>query len=258
MPSRASEPKTGDICIFGDSHLGAVKRAHDGGLIDTGGRALRFWGADGPSFRKLRWRNGRIRPDADIRDLVLEISGGLDSLGPKDFHTFIFYGARLRAHDFFKAVLDHESRPQGHISQAQMQALVTRWSESVRAWRLACAFADAGAEVVFVPTAFPSEGVVDKALEQENLAVRSTKAARTRLWALLVQAAEAKGFQLLVQPEDTITSNTLTKRDFSTPNAKETRDWVHKSPEFAARMVAAAIGMTSQDETEISRVVAAQ
>ncbi len=245
MPSQAGKPRSDEICVFGDSHLGAVKRAWDQGLIDLGGQKLRFWGADGPSFRALRWRGGRIRPDAEVRDLVLRISGGLDSLGPGDFDSFIFYGARLRAHEFFKAVLEHESRPEGHVSEAQMRTMRDGWLESTRAWRPAREFARKGARVVFVPTPLPTEGIMDKALEQERLAVRSTRAARARLWGYLQQAATANGFALLAQPEDSVTANTLTKNEYAAPDAAETRDWVHKSPEYAARMIGEAMAVLS-------------
>lgn len=238
MPSRqgpeAGRGLSGRVCIFGDSHLGAAKRALDAGLIDTRGREVTFWGADGPSFRALRWKRGQIVPDAGVRSLVGRISGGLERLGPGDFDKFIFYGARLRAHEFFKAVLEHEARPEGHLSQAQMQALVAHWSESTRAWRFARLFAAAGADVVFVPTAFPSEGVLDKQVERARFAVSSTKAARARIWKVLEGAAGTQGFTLARQPDATVTRATMTRAEFAVPGAAESRDWVHKSPQYAA------------------------
>ncbi len=258
MPSQTGKPRSGEICVFGDSHLGAVKRAWDGKMIDTDGRQLRFWGADGPSFRALRWRRGRIRPDSEVIDLVLRISGGLESLGPEDFESYIFYGARLRAHEFFRAVLQHESRPEGHISSAQMQALLTRWLESIRAWRLAREFARAGARVVFVPTAFPTAGILEAEMERERLAVPSSAAQRARLWGLLCEAARENGFVLLAQPDDSVTDCTLTRREYAAPNAVESGDWVHKSPQYGARMVQEAIAALAGEAPGAARMVAAQ
>ena len=229
-------------------------------LADVSARGADYLqpGIEDVVFADLRWRNGRIRPDAEITDLVLQISGGLDSLGPGDFDSFIFYGARLRVHDFFKAVLDHESRPEGYISEAQMRTMRDGWLESIRAWRLARKFARKGANVVFVPTALPSAGVVDKALEQERLAVRSTRASRARLWGYLQKAAGANGFALLAQPEDSVTDNTLTRNEYATPDAAETRDWVHKSPEYAARMIGEALAVLTGEVSHKQAVQAAE
>ncbi|MCP5037980.1 MAG: hypothetical protein GY945_10315 [Rhodobacteraceae bacterium] len=243
MPSQAkSLPPRGDICIFGDSHIASVQRALQGKLIDTGRRKVTFWGADGPSFRALRWHRGRIVPDASVRDMVRKISGGShEDLGPQDFDLFIFYGARLRPHEFFTSILKHQRQPEGQLSSAAMQAIVSRWTNKTRAWRFAQAFADAGATVMFVPASLPSQNVLDSQGEKEQLAVRSTKAERAALWRILGDEAANAGFTLIPQPDESVTSDTLTKAEYATSDARANNDWVHKSPEFAALMVASAL-----------------
>ena len=260
MPSQVKNAATtnknpsGDVCVFGDSHLGAVKLALDQGLIDLGGRKLTFWGADGPSFRGLRWRNGRIVPDPKVQAIVDKINGGSHAtLGPDDFELFIFYGARLRAHEFFASSLRFQQQPDTHISAAAEQAILARWTGKTRAWRLATSFAEQGAQVMFVPTAFPSQGVLDKAEEAARYAVPSTKATRATLWEMLSDAATKAGFSIVTQADHTITNKTLTKAQFSVAGASESDDYVHKSPQFAALMIEKALA-----QAENHRAIAAE
>ncbi len=246
MPSRndpgPSRNDPGSVCVFGDSHMASVKQAWDQGLIDAGGRAMSFWGADGPSFRALRWKGGKVVPDAPVRGLVRRISGGPETLAPEDHDLFIFYGARLRVHEFFAGIVNHERGEAGFLSAAARARLVARWTSSTRAWRIAREFSRRGARVVFVPTSLPTQGVLPAAAERQQLALKTTRAERARLWQMLEDEARANGFTLIPQPEETVTrSTTLTRAEYAVPGAREARDWVHKSPQFAALMVRAAL-----------------
>ncbi|HGG04124.1 MAG TPA: hypothetical protein ENK28_01590 [Aliiroseovarius sp.] len=241
MPSQAKSAK-GDICVFGDSHIGSVKRALDRGLIDTGGRQITFWGADGPSFRALRWKNGRIVPDPEARDIVAQVNGGShDTIGPDDFDLFIFYGARLRVQEYFASILPDLRRPELGLSSAAMQAITDRWTVRTRAWRFARNFARAGAQIVFVPTSFPTKGILKPAVERKRYHVASTKAERAQLWRVLENAAQRRGFTLVPQPDDTVTKTTMTRSEFAAEGAQESGDMVHKSDEYAALMIKAAL-----------------
>lgn len=246
MPSQRNKPPRGDVCIFGDSHLGSVKQAMDAGLIKTGGRKITFWGADGPNFRALRWKNGRIVPDAVAREIVAKINGGSHpTLAPGDFELFIFYGARLRAHEFFVAMLPYLRRPEGAMSGAAMQAVVDHWASKTRAWRLAKLFSMGDAQVIFVPTSFPTEGVMLPEVEKTRLRQKATKAERAILWGHMAATATSNGFTLMPQPEEFVTGDTLTKAEYAVDGAQASRDYVHKTPEFAARMIEAALELAS-------------
>lgn len=246
-PAASLPPARGDICVFGDSHIGSVKLALDAGLIETGGREISFWGADGPSFRGLRWKDGRIVPDEAARDMVAQVSGGArKTLGPDDFDLFIFYGARLRTRTFFWAMLEHMHRPEGQLSEAALHTTARRWSQKTRAWRFAGAFAAAGAKVIFVPTSFPSTGVLEAGLEKQRLRIKSTMAERARLWQALHHAASAQGFGLMPQPDNSVTEHTLTAAKYAVPGAAASKDAVHKTPEFAAMMMAGALILADQ------------
>lgn len=61
MPSPA-DASASSLCIFGDSHLASLKQALDQGLLDPAGANVEFWGAYGPCFRQLRYREGAICP----------------------------------------------------------------------------------------------------------------------------------------------------------------------------------------------------
>ncbi len=246
MPLPA-KPDRGDICIYGDSHIGSVKLALDTGLINTGGRQVEFWGANGPAFRGLRWKQGRIVPDDSACEIVAQVNGGRrNSLGPEDFDLFTFYGARLRAQEFFAHMLEHMHTPEGQISSAALQAIATGWTRKTRAWRFARAFAEAGAQVIFVPTPFPSKDVLDPEHERQRLQVKSSKAERTRLWKLLADVAAGQGFTLMPQPDETVTAETMTHAKYAAKEARESQDEVHKNPEFAALLINQALALAGQ------------
>lgn len=237
-----ARPAQGKICVFGDSHIGSVKRALDRGLIDIGCHEVTFWGADGPSFRALRWKGGRIVPDREARAIVARISGvHHESIGANDFDLFIFYGARLRVQEYFASMQHDLRRPELGLSSGALRAITDRWAVRTRAWRFARNFVRAGAKVVFVPTSFPTAGILPPEVERKRYHLSLNVAERTLLWGALQDAARRRGFCLVAQPDDTLSETMMTKPEFAAENAHDSKDVVHKSAEYAAIMMKLAL-----------------
>ena len=99
MPSRHK------LAIFGDSNLGAVRRAWEAGLLRFHGYDLEFWGAAGGDYRAIHYGKGALRATTlEAEETVLLVNGnGRRALAATDFDVFVFYGVRLRLAEFFAA-----------------------------------------------------------------------------------------------------------------------------------------------------------
>ena len=95
-------PSQSKLAIFGDSNLGAVRRAFDGGLLSFPGYDVEFWGAAGSEYRNIHYGKGALRPiTPEAEKAVLFVNGkGRKRLRTKDFNVFVFYGVRLRLAEF--------------------------------------------------------------------------------------------------------------------------------------------------------------
>jgi len=234
MPSQSEAAASDSLCIYGDSHVASVKLAWDQGLIDAQGRKVGFWGAAGPSFRGLRWKQGRIVADAGAQaDLDLVRGDGPETLGAKDFGAYLFYGARLRLSEFLL-----ELSAASYLSQAALEAATWEFMMSTRTYRFARNFAKAGAPVWFVPTSLPTQGVFPPKEEAAKVGIDLAPQEVDRAFAMLRKLAAKDRVTMVIQPPETLTDEFLTRREFAVENADAARDVVHKSPEFAALMVA--------------------
>lgn len=241
MPSQ-----TRSLCIFGDSHLGSVRRALDEGLIDLTGFEVEFWGADGPNFRDIDIEGDTVRPQTDdALKWVRTINGnGRETLGPGDFDVYLFYGARLRLTDIMPPYLDILCNPDAAVSEAVLSAAVNRFISGRRSARIARHFADSGGpRVFFCPASFLADGVVDPMARQGVFAQfphaeKAGEAERARLWRMIDAIFGESGVTVLRQPEDTIVRGCLTDGRYAVQDAVAQKDAVHKSPEFGARMLA--------------------
>jgi hypothetical protein len=230
------------ICFFGDSQMGSLRNALRDGLTAAPERAeVEFWGATGPSFRLIEWRNGAIRAKDRALEMALTINGnGREALAAQDFDTVIFYGARLRVTEFFGPYL-HWMDETGQIpSVAVLRASARMFAVCTRAYRMAGALAKAGCNVIYVPAPFYTEGVNDIDRQGRFLgiypgAANATAERRLALWTALVEVAAQDGIALVPQPEDTVTRGSLTHNDYAHEDALELGDTGHKSPAFAAR-----------------------
>ena len=54
-------PLPNSMVIFGDSNIATVRRAQDAGLLGFLSAPPEFWGAAGPAYRQLDYRDGALR-----------------------------------------------------------------------------------------------------------------------------------------------------------------------------------------------------
>lgn len=238
MPSPGRPRK---LCIIGDSQVASVALALRQGLTKPPKDVeVEFWGAVGPDFRQIDWKNGAIRAPASAREAVLQINGhGRDHVAPDDFDCLVFYGARLRVGWFFAEyqqwVADQGARP----SRAAAELAMHDFAICARAYRLAGRMAERGQKVIYAPAPFYSDGVRDLAAPDNvyhkfPAAFETTAEDRDHLWDLLDTVSARDGIRMVRQPDDTVTEGLLTRREYQRADAVQEDDIGHKSPAFAA------------------------
>ncbi|MFD1510796.1 SGNH hydrolase domain-containing protein [Lacimonas salitolerans] len=242
MPS----PENRTLCIFGDSHLGSVRRALDAGLIDLDGFDVEFWGVTGPLFRtQLHMLDGVLTPTGpDAAAMVEQVNGnGRATLSADDFDVILFYAARLRIWHFQFEYLHRQHRVGQRISQAVLRAAAQGFLLDRRMARAAREFGRQGkAQILFAPTPYPTRGIGDYYAHKQLLArfpdaIATTETARADMWQIFVDAFAQDGVTLLHQPGHTVVDGLFTDTAYATEGAAENVDISHKSPEFAALML---------------------
>lgn len=239
MPSQRDPQR---ICFFGDSQMGSLRHALRDGLTEApAGAHVEFWGATGPSFRLIEWRDGAVRAKDRALEMALTINGnGRDTLAPADFDTVIFYGARFRVTEFFGPYLQWIDETGQVPSRAVLMASARAFVVYTRAYRIACELAKAGCNVICVPAPFYTDGVNDIDRQGRFMGIypgvaNATAEHRAILWGALADVAAQDGIAIVPQPEDTVTRGALTHNTFASKEAAEQGDTGHKSPAFAAR-----------------------
>ena len=234
------------LVVFGDSNIATVKRAVDEGLLGFGAWEHEFWGAAGPEFRHIHFGKGAMRaikPEAE--KTVLHVNGnGRKVLKPNDFDLFVFYGARLRLAEFFAPYLSLLAEGERSVSDAVLEHAANAFLQDRRSVRMAEKLKEAGAkDIVFAYAGFPVWGVVEQADEGRILAqyptvTKATSAMRQRIVAALEAAFSSRGLRFMMQPEDSIVNGMFTDAKFAVEMAAEKEDASHKSPAYAAMILA--------------------
>ena len=226
------------LCVFGDSHIASVKLALDRGLLPYVTDHLEFWGAEGPSFRLLDFRNNAVIAPKRVQPIVARINGmGREVLEGDAFSAILFYGARLRMSKFLPrqvAILCNG----GHLSRAVRSRAARNFLEAAKPYRMARNFAKAnpGTRITFAPAPLLTQGIghpgwiwpgSEKAGPQERAEVRG--------W--LDEEAAKDGVTLLHQPDETVVDGCFTDPVWAVEEGLRDQDGVHKSAEFAAMMI---------------------
>jgi hypothetical protein len=83
------------ICIIGNSHVGALKRAWD--IEPHPSIDVDFLAARGASLRDLTVKRGTLVPATrSLKKALKFTSGGKSRINPKHYHCFLIYGAQAK------------------------------------------------------------------------------------------------------------------------------------------------------------------
>ena len=238
------------FCVFGDSHIACVKQALNEGLLNLDGIALEFWGAPGPQFRDLHYKDGRLvgAGDAALESLAKINPARAEGLDPKDFDGFLFIGCRLRSSDFVVPVLASQPGRPGYLSQAVRSLMLDRWLEGCRWYRAAREFAKTR-PVYFSPAGFLNDGVLSEDEIAKSVNTEASEAERAAIWGDVAAAMTQDDIRLIRQPEETVIRGGLTRAEFVTHLGDQADDSVHKNGAYGALILNHALGDLRAEQT---------
>jgi len=233
MPSPAKKKKI-SVCLIGDSHLGALKRAYDEKMPEAVDFNVEFYGAPGPEFRAIRLTNGRLTPDESAVAAVTAVNGkGRLEVAPDDFDAVLFFGSRFRTHLIFQEFLHRSLNHDDFVSAAVRQHALARFANGVRSFRNAHYFAEnCNGNVFYSGAPFLTDGIKDDLFSIFPSAEKAKKSDRAALWDEVETLFDNNGVTLIRQPENTVTRGCLTKAEFGVDGAVESVDLVHKNAEY--------------------------
>ncbi len=239
MPSLAkSKPAPIRVCIIGDSHIAAVKRAVDDGYkppVDVP-VSIDFFGAPGPSFREISLRNDQFVASDTLRGFDDFIStAGHTALNGTEFDAYFFVSARFRSNAIFEAFLPGFAHPDVYVSKAARFSVIRRICQRRTSMRAASAMAAAGARYVALsPTPFMTKDIPALLSYPDGYTAKAAGAAeRSMIWSDFERYMEKRGVHLIRQSEETIVDGCLTDPKWAVEGAVEKKDAVHKNPQFA-------------------------
>jgi len=234
--------KTMRFCVYGDSHIACVKNALAEKTVALDGVSLEFWGAAGPSFRDLRFVEGRIEPTTPEAQAHLALINpqGRSCLAPPDFDAYLFMGCRLRAAEFLVPVLRGYAEPAAFVTSALRALMLQRWLEGCRSYRVAREFAKER-PVFFAPAGFLNDQILTEEEVEATVNTEATAQQRADLWAEIGAAMAKGGVHLIPQPEETVTRGALTHIDYAADPQAVEGDTVHKNAAYGALILNAAL-----------------
>lgn len=81
------------ICVIGDSHVSAIKKAWDTIEPNHGGVSITFFAARARMIARLTVNEGKlISPTQELADQMKLTSGGYQEIDPEEFDVFLVYG----------------------------------------------------------------------------------------------------------------------------------------------------------------------
>ncbi|MCK7544319.1 hypothetical protein MLC59_09085 [Marinobacter bryozoorum] len=85
-----------NVCVIGNSHVGALKKAWDELACDYPNVNLFFFARGSNSLEYLNVKNGFLVPGNDkVKQAFIYTSGGRESVDPKEYDVFLVYGLGL-------------------------------------------------------------------------------------------------------------------------------------------------------------------
>ncbi len=231
------------VCIFGDSHFVALRRAVDEGLVEMPGFELVWRGHAGHRFRQIEFRGSVIEATDEATAAKFSRSKGCgrEIVDSRKFDVVLFAGCRLTIANVFADILNADRTP-GSFYSSGLKRDIVRWClEGFKTYQFAQKFAQIGhARILFAPVSFPTSGG-EKAMRADCPAAYSaTKAERDAIWQIFHDTMEEDGIELIVQPEVTVTQGCLTDPKFGVDGYIEKNDHTHKNAAYGALVLESA------------------
>ena len=211
------------VCVIGNSHIAALKKAVEDGALDNTDTSIVFFGAPGKNFNELRVHDGMICGPATLRDMFLRVSDGLYTrIDPAEFDVVVVYAGRFYFHRLLGSI-HRVLRSDVHLSKDCLSTGIGRWLSSKHVFCLArmISRASPATRVVLVPRPIPAVGAADTADAAAPYATspwvwdRLEPSFRKKIWSICGQSASRRGVELFAQPESTIDVNQFTKPEFT-------------------------------------------
>lgn len=223
------------VCLYGDSHLGALRLAVNDGYKVPSDVDVTYFGADGPNFRKLRHVGDGVQADQElIENGHLVNTDGRHGIEPTDFDAIFFTGSRLKVVDYCRVVMPGRLHRDQRLSRAVQNCITKNVLEGCRSVRIARSLSANGTPfVAFSPFGFYNEGLpAAEAMGEENGLSATTKEDRDFLNNTMSDRMARWGLKMIPQPEQTVTKGCMTKIEYAVDGAMESGDAVHKNAAY--------------------------
>lgn len=253
------------VCIIGNSHVAAWRVGMDLAPKLWEGMKFDFFAAQSDLMREMELRGKMLVPTSPVtRQRMARVSGGKAAINLHDYTHFVIVGlgfnlvklinvlGNFQLYGFGKA--GNEVLP--YLSRPCYAALVKSILHNSSAMHFVRLLRGAGiASVTLVPQPYPSENIIKGGL-WKRAADNGTLAHAIGLYAGFAsqEAAEA-GCELLFQPADTLTSDSLTLASYSADSVRLGSDMTTKHPQgepyhmngqFGVEMLKSYLGLLKQ------------
>lgn len=248
------------ICIVGNSHLAAIKKAVDTGAFKEKGIEIEFFGAHGRNFKTLQFKDGIISGPKKISEELLLVSGNKRStLDPTEFDAIVVYGGSLYLKELMTSIHKLTIHGNRYFSETFLDEGIAGWLQAQLAFQIAKSTSALGLRTLLLPRPIPARRLSPE--ERRGRTRRGTTEYREALFVRVEEIAQSLGIEWLMQPRETLTPDLrYTKTEYSTGSTRlvdETRghgdaDVNHMNASFGVLMVDAIIRRL-MDEPSLKR-----
>ena len=235
------------ICIFGNSHLGALAQSANGiNRLEAAGHQVVFWGIAGSNFEKIAYDRGQVV--SPMPQQSLRISGGrFESLDPSLPDVTVFYGFNVGPSYLSRSIAVALQKTK-NISSGLRDAIIDQeirrmWSQEI-ACVLISQITSAYPEKRYLFAPQPLVAQHDEFLDRvkDNNVLFEIQ---TRLLRYIEDWMTDRNIQYFSQPEDTISDRFFTKPAYTKGSVRlasaeehDVGDVNHMNPEYGNIMLA--------------------
>lgn len=216
---------TRKICVLGNSHIAALK----GGWAEGGAHARftpDFYGALGKGMASLAFIDGKIIPqDAEAAEFFCNISGEQNGVDPDNYNAFVLCGMGLNLtpvfnnYNSFASPSTRQYNPDHFVSDACLQDLL--WDHVSRSMMMHCARLIrrvTDKPIYLAWQAFFAEHLFEiewRAAQIGPILENNDQDYVVNQMRLVNERLSTEGFQILLQPSETVSQGIMTKVEFS-------------------------------------------